>query len=136
MLYSMLKFFSCWTVDLWICGYVWSGRFHSSSINVGRTNGCDNNILRQNPSLFNSGSSAILLNAGALQPSGHPPLNLWVSSNSYLPSKGSSKLTISLWFSSIWKVKWILTWWLTIHASDSHFDVTMHRLEVQLVKNK
>jgi len=43
-----------------------------------------------------------------------------------LPSKSGSKLTVSPWLSRIWKFKCSFMWWLAIHASDSHFGVTLH----------
>ena len=37
------------------------------------------------------------------------------------------------WFSRNWKVNWIFIGWLTIRASDSHFDVTLCALLIRFV---
>jgi len=56
------------------------------------------------------------------------PISLFVAQTLYLPSINGLKLTIYSWLSRNWKVNWIFTWWLTIHASDSHFGVTLRAL--------
>jgi len=55
-------------------------------------------------------------------------LGLFAAQILYHPSKGSSKLAISPWLSRNRKAKVIVTWWLIVRASDSHFGVTLHAL--------
>src|SRR6218665_2339740 len=68
-----------------------------------------------------------------------PPRNgidfhsLFVAQTLYLPSKSGSEITISSRLSRNWKVNWIFIGWLTIRASDSHFDVTLCALLIRFV---
>src|SRR6218665_773888 len=51
--------------------------------------------------------------------------SLFIAQIHLIPSKGGSELSISFWLSKKLKFKYILTWWLTVCASDSDLYATV-----------